>query len=388
VTTPSWRDRLRDIAGDIRSELHHVADAAGVGGPPQPHEIVAYRSYGDGRRMLVHGRALESKNIPPSTADDSPWRNLINTYKRIESDPLPNARLRVHIGRLEREIVADREGFFREWLELPAPLPAQDPWHRAELRLVAPLRPEQPDVRTNALIRVPSTSSTFGVISDLDDTVIQSRVANFLQAARTVMLGNARTRLPFPGVAAFYQALERGGDGTRQNPIFYVSSSPWNVYDIIAEFMRLQRIPVGPICLRDWDLHPSFLTAGRLHSYKEPLIAEILELYPALPFLLIGDSSQKDPEIYRAIIDRYPGRILGVYIRDVHPDPARRAAVAALANDTATTGASLVLASDSYTAAAHAAAQGWITTESLSAIEREKEADESESPTKPESPSP
>ena len=149
------------------------------------------------------------------------------------------------------------------------------------LRLLDPLRADQPDVRATGVARIPDAATTFGVISDLDDTVIQSRIANFLQAMRTVMLGNARTRLPFPGVAAFYQALERGGDGARQNPIFYVSSSPWNIYDVIAEFMELQRIPDGPICLRDWDIDLSALARGRHRAHKEPLIREILDAYPA-----------------------------------------------------------------------------------------------------------
>ena len=162
-------------------------------------------------------------------------------------------------------------------------------------------------------------TETFGVISDLDDTVIQSRITSFLQAVRTVMLGNARTRLPFPGVAAFYQALERGGDGARTNPIFYVSSSPWNIHDVIADFMDIQRIPVGPIHLRDWDVGLNALSSHRLKRHKEPIIREILDLYPTLPFILIGDDSQKDPEIYRAIIDAYPGPHHG----HLHPQRAR-----------------------------------------------------------------
>ena len=96
------------------------------------------------------------------------------------------------------------------------------------------------------------------------------------------MLGNARTRLPFPGVAAFYQALERGGDGTRRNPIFYVSSSPCNIHDLIAEFMTLQRIPAGPICLRRWGINLNVLAADRLQNHKKLIIREIMELYPTL----------------------------------------------------------------------------------------------------------
>ena len=193
---------------------------------------------------------------------------------------------------------------------------------------------------------------------------------------RTTRLGNARTRLPFPGVAAFYQALERGGDGARLNPIFYVSSSPWNIHDIIADFMDIQRIPRGPINLRDWDIVLSALTSSRLGNFKEPVIREILDLYPSLRFILIGDNSQKDPEIYRVILDRYPGRILAIYIRNVDVNPERSASVQALAKEVLAAGSTLVLADDSYAAAQHAVEQGWITQESLPAIREEKRADE------------
>jgi len=220
------------------------------------------------------------------------------------------------------------------------------------------------------------------VISDLDDTVIQSRISNFLQAVRTVMLGNARTRLPFPGVAAFYEALRRGGDGARHNPIFYVSSSPWNIYDIIVDFLELQRIPPGPVMLRDWDIELSALSSGRLRRHKEPLIREILDLYPALPFVLIGDNSQRDPEIYRAILDHYPGRIPAIYIRNVDTHPERSQSLKALAEEVVAAGSTLVLADDSYAAAVHAADHGWIARESLPAVREEEKADEGETGTK------
>ena len=376
MTTPNWRDRLRDIAGDLRNDLHRAAERAGIGGQPRPYEIHVYRGFGNGERVLIHGRVLEETEVEAAAATDSAWKNLINVYRRIESDPVPRAQVRIRIAGVEQDLVADNEGFFRAWIELRAPFASHEPWQRVEVKLIAPLRPDQPDVRANGVVRVPSTSSSFGVISDLDDTVIQSRVSNFMQAIRTVMLGNARTRLPFPGVAAFYQALERGGDGARQNPIFYVSSSPWNIHDIIAEFMSVQQIPTGPICLRDWDFDVAALTGHRHRTHKEPLIREILDLYPSLPFILIGDSSQRDPEIYREIIDRYPGRILAIYIRNVDPDPERLASIRALENDVLAAGSALVLADDTYSAAVHAAEHGWIAADALPAVKEEKRADE------------
>ncbi|MDB4881819.1 MAG: hypothetical protein JWL95_585 [Gemmatimonadetes bacterium] len=375
--SPGWRDRLGRLAGELRVELERAGHTLGLDRRDgRRYEITGYRGYGTTMRVLVHGRVIESRNIAAASETDSMWRNLFNTYKRIDSDPLPGARVHVRIGGVDREVVADDEGFFREWIDLPVPLPHDANWHDVELRLAAPVRAGDPEVRGTAPIRVPAGAATFGVISDLDDTVIQSRITSFLQAVRTVMLGNARTRLPFPGVAAFYQALERGGDGARTNPIFYVSSSPWNIYDIIADFMDIQRIPTGPIHLRDWDFGLNALSSHRLKTHKEPIIREILDLYPTLPFILIGDDSQKDPEIYRAILDRYPGRILAIYIRNVRADPQRSASVQALAREVLAAGSTLVLADDTFAAATHAAEQGWITKDSLAAVHEEKRADE------------
>jgi len=348
--------------------------------------IVPYRGFAGESRALIQARVQETKDIPPATATDSVWRNLLSTYRRVDADPLPHARVLVSIGGAERELVADDEGFIREWVELDAPLPAHEPWHPAELQLLAPAPPASADVRATAQVRVLTGAPTFGVISDLDDTVIQSRITNFLQAVRTVMLGNARTRLPFPGVAAFYRSLERGGDGTRHNPVFYVSSSPWNIHDLIAEFMEVQRIPRGPISLRDWDIVLSALTSSHLGSFKEPVIREILDLYPSLPFILIGDNSQKDPEIYRGILDRYAGRILAIYIRNVDANPGRATSVQALAKEVLAAGSTLVLADDTYAVAEHAAAQGWITRESLPSIREEKKADEGSTGAKSDAP--
>jgi phosphatidate phosphatase APP1 len=371
----SWRDRIRHLATEVREELQRTSHALGVGEEP-PYAIVAYRGYGHGGRALVHGRVMESENIAPATAADSTWQNLLNTFRRFDSEPLAHARVAVTIVGTTREVVADNEGFFRQWIDLPAPLSAVEPWHPVDLRLVSPLRADQPEVRATGQLRVPGSDAELGVISDLDDTVVQSRITNFLQAVRTMMLGNARTRLPFPGVAAFYQALERGSDGRRRNPIFYVSSSPWNIYDLIADFMEVQGIPAGPIQLRDWDITLSALSSSRHHDYKEPMIREILELNPALPFILIGDNGQHDPEIYSSIIKRYPGRIRAIYIRNVDANPERSAALQALAKDVQAAGSTLVLADDTYAAASHAAEQGWITRDSLPAIREEKKADE------------
>ena len=198
-----WRARLGRIAGEVLAEVERAGKSIGIGDDDRPYEFMPYRGYGTRSRVLVHGRVIESRNIAAPTERDSLWRNLVNTYKRIDSDPLPRARVHVRLGEHERELVADEEGFFREWLDLTPPLDGDDQWRDAHVRLAA-VRAGEGEITGKAPIRVATGAETFGVISDLDDTVIQSRITSFLQAVRTVMLGNARTRLPFPGVAAFY----------------------------------------------------------------------------------------------------------------------------------------------------------------------------------------
>jgi phosphatidate phosphatase APP1 len=217
----------------------------------------------------------------------------------------------------------------------------------------------------------------------MDDTVLQSEVTSFLRAARIVLLENALTRLPFPGVAAFYRALERGATGAEANPIFYVSSSPWNLYDVIDGFLEAQRIPTGPLLLRDWDL-------GRLSErharHKGTVIREIFDTYPELPFLLIGDSGQEDPEIYAELVRERPGRIRAVYIRNVTASTERAGRIRALAREVADAGSTLVLADDTMAAARHAALHGWIASDSLDEIGGEKRDDEGKTGAKADAP--
>ncbi|MGH7719538.1 MAG: App1 family protein [Gemmatimonadaceae bacterium] len=344
-----------------------------------PYHVVGYRGYASADRALVLGRVLENEGITPAHASHSWWRNLVDTLKRVESDPLPFARVRARVHGTEREIAADDEGFLREWLTLPAPLPAPG-WHGVELTLSHP----QARVPTaTAPVLTPPPSASFGVVSDMDDTVLQSQVTSFIRAAKLMLLENARTRLPFPGVAAFYKALQAGSGSDAVNPIFYVSSSPWNLYDVIADFLTAQDIPVGPLLLRDWDLTR---TTHRHATHKSSHIREILATYPALPFILVGDSGQEDPEIYSAIVREHPERILAVYIRNVTPHPERSAAIRKLADQVRESGSTLVLADDTLAVARHAAAHGWIAADTLPEIGVEKRADEGTSGAKVETP--
>ena len=361
-----WQDELRALASSLGSRVRRGANTLERIVDRDPFHIVGYRGYGTSGRVLILGRVLQNEGLAAADPTHSKLRNLFSMLKRLESDPWPHARVRARWPGGSQELVADDEGFIREWLEI-------DTRDRRGLASVELELLTGPRGVTPAPFLVPPASASYGIISDMDDTVIQSHVTDFLRAARMVLLENARTRLPFPGVAAFYRALVQGRSGAAGNPVFYVSSSSWNIYDVIAEFLEAQKIPDGPMLLRDWDLGPSVL---RNASYKSGVIREILATYPRMPFVLIGDSGQEDPEIYAEVLATHPGRILAVYIRNVRQHPEDSTAVRDLTERIARAGSTLVLADDTLTVARHAAAHGWIREEALSDIGVEKRADE------------
>ncbi len=331
-------------------------------------QIAAYRGFGTAARVFVLGRVLEDESVTTASADDPHWKNLLNTFRRIESDEVPGARVRVRFAGTEQEVMTDSEGFFELWVTPSQELPPSSIWHDVELELLEPPGARAVPVRATARVLVPPSSATFGVVSDIDDTVLQSSVTDVIQMARLVLLGNARTRLPFKGVAAFYRALHRGATAPANNPIFYVSSSPWNLFDLLNEFLELQGIPAGPLALRDWSVAPGRSGVSRHGDHKHTAITRILDCYPTLPFILIGDSTQEDPEIYAEVVRRYPTRILAIYIRSVTPRPERVAAIRALATQVTESGSTLVLCDDTAVAARHAAERGWIAANELPAI--------------------
>jgi hypothetical protein len=100
----------------------------------------------------------------------------------------------------------------------------------------------------------------------------------------------------------------------------------------------------------------------------------MLALYSDLPFVLIGDSGQHDPEIYRQIVAEHPGRVLAVYIRNVSRDPKRIEEIESLAKVVADAGSSLVLAADSVVIAEHAVSLRLVPRETVSEVRDERTA--------------
>ncbi|PSN20186.1 hypothetical protein C7271_03500 [filamentous cyanobacterium CCP5] len=366
----SWKQTLQQgasILDQVGKQLRPlVLPERSVSGPIN---VLTYRGYGTPDWLHLEGRVLQDQGIKLREENAPVWKNLWNMYRRFDSNEIRGARLKFTCGSLQQEVQTDHEGFYSTDLYLREPLEPSLLWHGVEVELLEPETPgainssrAQAIVVCQDLNRVSEANQTrFGVISDIDDTIMHTAATDFLKMIRIAYLGNERTRSPFPGVPEFYRALQGGESGRAGNPIFYVSSSATNLYDLFEKFMDINDVPPGPILLRhiEFSLENWLTFDHRLH--KREKIEPILRRFPQLPFLLIGDSGQKDIEIYQQLLVDFPDQIAAIYIRNVTPqDPVRQQRLAIAAGEIRQRGCEFLLFEATAQARDHAVRRGWI----------------------------
>lgn len=331
-------------------------------GRGRPRHLAAYRGFADANGVELIGRVLAEAPQGGPRDDAGWWDNLLDTYRRFESDEVPGVALRFAFRGAQFESVSDHEGYWNLRAETPQASMSDLLWDNAMASLAdGSLLTAQPVMQVLPRARI-------GIISDIDDTILHSGITDWKTAAQLTFLHNARTRKPLPGVAALYRALQ----GTH-NPIFYVSSSPWNLYDLLEDFMELNAIPFGPIHLRDLgtDEGKFIKTAG--HGHKLERASWLIERLPQLRWVLLGDSGQADAELYAEAARRFGDRIAAIYIRDVDPgaESARDLGVDGHIHRVEGTGVPMLRAADSLAMAQHAASLGLLDAAALPAIAAE-----------------
>jgi phosphatidate phosphatase APP1 len=332
--------------------------------------LVVFHGYGTPRRLYLSGRVL--RNAPDvAVMGAGVLRNLAAAFNRLDSNELPNITVRASYRDESWETTSDEEGYFAFDIEPQMPLASGETWHDLAVTWQHP-EEDASGAAVTARVLTPPPTATFGVISDVDDTILRSYITSVVKMALEMLLKNAYSRVTFPGVPAFYRALQAGA-GSDNNPIFYVSLSPWNLYSLLSQFLEINDIPSGPLILRDYGLQTLASLGGP--SPKRKLIQDLLDTYPELPFVLLGDSGQHDPETYAEIVHENPSRITAIYIRDVSggTDAERAQEVAALAAETQACGADMLLSPHTRDFAAHAAALGLIHRLAVEEVEQDEE---------------
>jgi phosphatidate phosphatase APP1 len=333
--------------------------------------LQAYRGYGSADEVFLIGRVYRQPSWLSGQSGRRHKRAWDDLGRLLFRRGVKQAKLQARFSGTTVGVVTDHDGYFRVHLRPTLPPHRDRAWHRMSLELLTPVRLE-----VEGELFVPPGGGRQVVISDIDDTVMETGVANKVRMLWRLFTEGTDHRPAFPGVAALLRALHRGASGAERNPLLYVSRAPWTLYEVLDAFFRVQAVPGGPLLfLREWGLRPWRPFPRRGRDHKLALIRHMVELYRDLPVVLIGDSAQDDPEIYCRIVREHPGRVLAVYIRNVSRErPARVRAIEALAAEVAATGSHLLLAPDSLAMAEHAAALRLIAPSAVAGIAREHAA--------------
>ncbi|WP_337189589.1 phosphatase domain-containing protein [Aurantiacibacter rhizosphaerae] len=225
---------------------------------------------------------------------------------------------------------SDSEGFvhFDVPLDPEWDLPEFPAWEIAQLHWNTEDGPRQVD----AHILAPGMDGRLAVISDIDDTIIETGITGGIGSVaknwKRVFARMPGQRAIVPGADTFYNELGDAAkaDGLKlakeqmpatRRPFFYVSSSPWNLFAYLVAFQRMRGLPLGPIKLRDWGLNRETFGKSSHGSHKTDAIFEILEMYPDMKFALIGDDTQGDFPAFASVVKEFPDQIAAVFMRTV-----------------------------------------------------------------------
>lgn len=328
--------------------------------------VLTYRSAGRPDRLSIRGRVVEEKGISGSR-DASFFRNVLDTINRLESDEIPGARLAARYGGAEARDEADAEGFFR--LELRPGEPVAPGWHEVDVELLGSMAGGE-GVKATGEVLVPAPDAEFAVVSDLDDTVIRSEATDSMAQIRILFARNPGSREPMAGAVPLYEALTGAPGGDGPNPFFYVSNSGWGLYDLFVDFLDARGFPRGGMFLQDIAIVEEKSEKLGSEDHKRETILRLMETYPDLAFVLIGDSGQHDPELYRDIVRERGDQVRAVLVRDVTPPERDREVRRVVEEVESSLGVAMAAAESSISLARAAADFGLVPHETIAEVRR------------------
>jgi phosphatidate phosphatase APP1 len=297
---------------DLERDIDRIEDVIGKGeGHDRKVRLLAYAGYRNDRTVRLKGRIV--RNWKPLDAGGGMLGRLRAMMEIYNSHELPGVTVRFEGYGLSHEAVTDEEGYFDFELPVEQPLAQATRWEQVTLSTPG-WEAQQAEIKVP--IMAPGADHHWGIISDIDDTVIETGATDFLKNWRRVLVERPQDRLAVPGASTLYKMIARDHVAPAR-PFFYVSSSPWNLYGFITEFMELNGIPHGPMFLKDYGVDSSQLLHKGHDEHKLTAIETVLSFYPDFRFLLIGDNGQRDVTIYSKVVEDFGPRVAGVFIRDV-----------------------------------------------------------------------
>jgi phosphatidate phosphatase APP1 len=266
-------------------------------------EISPYTGYGSTNWVRVLGRVLltrRSQRRTETPAGARGWRNFVSV-------PVAYADVSVQIGERSYAVQADRSGIIDSVVNVDL----EPGWHPIGLSA------EGSQVVT-ALIFIVDPQATFGVVSDVDDTVMVTALPRPLLAAWHTFVVNEHARATTPGMPVLYERLKIRHP---EAPFIYLSTGAWNVAPTLTRFLSRNLYPPGPLLLTDWGpTADRWFRSGREH--KRSSLERLAREFPQIKWLLVGDDGQHDESIYGDFVVTHPRNVSAVCIRRLTPSEA------------------------------------------------------------------
>ncbi len=254
-------------------------------------DVIGFPSLGSARRVVIAGRVLQEA---PTQGSSVLSRNL----RRLLASTWRDAPVKVRYAGVERKVFSGKDGEFEATFVAPEAAPFPSGVSEAQI--------EVPGLTVKVPVEVVDPGAPFIVVSDFDDTLAVTHVLSRRGLASSALLKDAEDHPVVPGMAGWYQCLAERSD---PRPSFaLVSGSPVQYVPRTQAFLKRHGFPPFGMYLRNLGL-------DTLSGYKEPKLRALLSELPH-PVILVGDSGERDPEIYAAIAAEFPGRVLRIYIRN------------------------------------------------------------------------
>lgn len=277
-----------------------------------------YRGYANKEKIIIVGHVFKKNTPDKYDLDRRRLRHAWSVIRMFAIKTVKNAEVHLELAGKKYSTKTLDDGYFQFTIPFTAPL--ENGWH-----------PVKVSVQHEGILKeregefIKPFPGEYGIISDIDDTFLISHSGNFFRKLYVLLTKNIDKRKVFDEVVAHYKLLDKAGrkNQEKSNVFYYVSSSEWNLYNFIVNFMHLHELPKGVLKLKSIKTGLfDFLSSGSGdHDHKFFKIKHIMEFHPELKFILLGDDSQQDPHIYEQICKIFSENVTAVYIRQTKSSP-------------------------------------------------------------------
>ncbi len=273
--------------------------------------VIGYVGYASGGRARVLARtllaspAVHARDLPDAgagaLAGERPAPS-VRGWRSFLTAPVAGAPVHVEIGGVRHEVTTDRGGYVDALVEADlAP-----GWHDVTLTSLD-------DARTTTRVVAVGPEPTVGIVSDVDDTVMVTRLPRPLVAAWNVFVRHENAREAVPGMSRLYRALRAAHPDA---PVVYLSTGAWNAAPAIGRFLRRHDYPPGPLLLTDWGpTNTGVFRSGQRHKVTQ--LRRLFDELPQVRWILVGDDGQHDPQIYAGALVHRPEAVEAVLVRQL-----------------------------------------------------------------------